>query len=344
MSKKIEWKDNMRVLAIETSCDETAAAVVEDGRHVLSNVLYSQIDIHAQFGGVVPEVAARNHVKKLPFIVAEALEKADMDFAEVDAFAVTQGPGLVGALLTGVSAAKSFAYAMDRPLFGVNHMQGHISANYISHLGLEPPFICLVASGGHTNIIHVKEYTKYETLASTRDDAAGEAFDKVARVLGLSYPGGPNLEALAKAGNKDAYGFTKPFRGEEHLDFSFSGVKTGVINLIRGFESRSETYNKADVAASFQKHVVENLVENTFEAATRAGIKTVVLGGGVSANGALRHAAQAYENEGFTVYMPDLQYCTDNAAMIASAAYYNIMDGQIPSELSMNADPALAML
>lgn len=331
------------ILAIETSCDETAAAIVRDGRVVLSNVLYSQIEIHKQYGGVVPEIASRNHVEKLPYIVQDALDKAGMTFADIDAFAVTSGPGLVGALLTGVSYAKALAYAQDKPLIAVNHMEGHISANYITHPSLEPPFMCLVVSGGHTNIIHVSDYCTYEVLGSTRDDAAGEAFDKVARVLGLTYPGGPNVQRLAEQGDPGKYTFTKPFKGEDHLDFSFSGIKTAVINLVRGFEVRKQEYEKADVAASFQKAAVDLLVGNVFEAARRTGIRDVVLGGGVSANAVLREQALKHQGE-YRVYLPDLKYCTDNAAMIASAAFYSMMKGCTAADLALNATPGMELL
>ena len=323
--RELGEKKGVRVLAIETSCDETAAAVVEDGRQVLSNVLYSQAGIHARFGGVVPEVASRNHVEKLPYIVEDALKSAGLSIFDVDALAVTQGPGLVGALLTGVSYAKALAYSAGKSLFAVNHIEGHISANYITHAGLEPPFVCLIASGGHTNIFKVEDYCKYSLLGTTRDDAAGEAFDKVARVLGMGYPGGPNLEKLAEQGNGEAYMFTKAFKGEKHLDFSFSGLKTAVVNLVHGFQVRNEAYNPADVAASFQRAAVDMLVENTFEAARREEERKVVFGGGVSANGALRKAVLTKKS--FDVYLPDLQFCTDNAAMIASAAYYRIKVG-----------------
>lgn len=330
------------ILGIETSCDETAAAVVEDGRAVRSNVLYSQIEIHAKYGGVVPEIAARNHVQKLPYIVGQALEQAGKVLADIDAVAVTQGPGLVGALLTGVSYAKALAYAAGKPLIAVNHMEGHISANYISHPSLEPPFLCLIASGGHTNLVHILEYGKYRLLGTTRDDAAGEAFDKVARVLGLPYPGGPNLQELAKKGNENAYVFPRAFRGEMHLDFSFSGLKTAVVNLVHKMEQRGEAFCREDIAASFQKAAVGALVHNTFEAARREGVSRVVLAGGVSANQALRE--QALLHSEYEVFLPKLEYCTDNAAMIASAAYYMLMRGCEAAPLSLNADPSLELI
>ena len=260
----------------------------------------------------------------------------------MDAIGVTYGPGLVGALLTGVAYAKALAYAEGKPLIAVNHMEGHISANYITHSSLEPPFICLIASGGHTNIIEVRDYCTYHILGSTRDDAAGEAFDKVARVLGLAYPGGPNIERLAAEGDPTRYAFPKPFHGSEHLDFSFSGLKTAVINLVRGFEVRGEEYRKADVAASFQSAATQSLIENVMRAAERTGIRKVVLGGGVSANAELRARALEWQGK-YDIYFPDLKYCTDNAAMIASAAYYSLKKGCPAAGLDLNADPAMEL-
>ena len=339
---KLRNAARVRILAIETSCDETAAAIVQNGREVLSNVLYSQIEIHKQYGGVVPEIASRNHVEKLPYMVAGALSKAHLGWEDIDAVAVTAGPGLVGALLTGVAYAKALAYAEGKPLIAVNHMEGHISANYITHPSLEPPFICLIASGGHTNIIEVRDYCTYRILGSTRDDAAGEAFDKVARVLGLSYPGGPNIERLAAQGDPTRYAFPKPLHGSEHLDFSFSGLKTAVINLVRGFEVRGEAYEKADVAASFQRAATQTLIENVMRAAERTGIRKVVLGGGVSANAELRARALEWQGK-YDIYFPNLKYCTDNAAMIASAAYYSLKKGCPAAGLDLNADPAMEL-
>jgi N6-L-threonylcarbamoyladenine synthase len=333
----------LKLLAIETSCDETAAAVVENGRSVLSNELYSQIEIHRKYGGVVPEIASRNHVQKLPYIVADALAGAQCRLDEMDALAVTYGPGLVGALLTGVAYAKALAYYIKKPLIPVNHIEGHICANYITHPALQPPFICLVVSGGHTHIVQVEDEQNYTLLGRTRDDAAGEAFDKVARVLGLPYPGGPALEALAAKGDGHRYAFPRGFKNEKHLDFTFSGVKTAVINMLHTMQMKDEAYNSADVAASFQSAVVEVLKENTFEAARRTGLKKIALAGGVSANQALRGAfAEKAQKEGVKLFLPDLKYCTDNAAMIACAGYYRFMAGET-AELTLNACPSLEL-
>ncbi|MEI6101687.1 MAG: tRNA (adenosine(37)-N6)-threonylcarbamoyltransferase complex transferase subunit TsaD, partial [Eubacteriales bacterium] len=279
-----------------------------------------------QYGGVVPELASRNHIPKLPEVVDEALLGG---FGEIDVIATTAGPGLLGSLLTGVSYAKALAFALKKPLVAVNHIEGHISAGYISYLNLEPPFICLVVSGGHTMVVLVREYCNYELFGQTRDDAAGEAIDKVARVLGLSYPGGPNLERLALEGDNKAYKMPRCFKGENHLDFSFSGPKTAVINLLHGMEQRQEEFNPADVAASFQFSVVQMLANNTFEAARRAGISRVALAGGVSANSALREEfLRRGKKENIEIFLPNLKYCTDNAAMIASAAYYRYIRGE----------------
>lgn len=328
------------ILAIETSCDETAAAVVKNGREVLTNIVYSQIDIHKVYGGVVPELASRNHIPKLPEVVDQAVPEG---FEKIDAIAVTAGPGLLGALLTGVSYAKALAFALKKPLIAVNHIEGHISANYISYLNLEPPFICLVVSGGHTQIVLVQDYCSYELFGQTRDDAAGEAVDKVARVLGLSYPGGPNLERLAEGGNKKAYKMPRCFRGENHLDFSFSGPKTAVINLLHGMEQRKEPFSHSDIAASFQNSVVGMLTENTFEAARRAGILKIALAGGVSANGELRSEfIRRGEKENIEIFLPEPRFCTDNAAMVASAAYYRYRKGE-RARLDLNAVAVLPL-
>lgn len=334
-------KDKL-ILAIETSCDETAAAVVKNGREVLSNEIYSQIDIHAEYGGVVPEIASRNHTHKLPVVVKQALKDSGYTIDKIDAVAVTSGPGLVGALLTGVSFAKAYAYANKKPLIAVNHIEGHICSNYISNDNLKPPFICLIVSGGHTHIVNVSENNTYTLLGQTRDDAAGEAFDKIARVLGLAYPGGPNLEKLAKEGDSEKYIFPKGFKGEKHLDFTFSGLKTAVINRLYKMDQKGEAYNKADIAASFQKNVVEILTENTFEAAKREGMKKLCLAGGVSANGCLRESfIIRAKKEDIELFLPKSEYCTDNAAMIGSAAYFRMDEKGIG--LSLNADPSLKL-
>ncbi|MBQ4061690.1 MAG: tRNA (adenosine(37)-N6)-threonylcarbamoyltransferase complex transferase subunit TsaD [Christensenellaceae bacterium] len=338
--EKLLNKKGVKILALESSCDETAASVVEDGRRVLSHAMYSQIKIHEQYGGVVPEIASRKHLEKIPFVVESALKDAGLTIFDCDALAVTYGPGLVGALLTTVSYAKAASYAAKKPLIPVNHIEGHIAANYISYPELEPPFICLVVSGGHTEIVVTEDYGKYRLLGSTRDDAAGEAFDKVARVLGLSYPGGPHLQKLAEEGDDKKYKLPKSFRGETHLDFSFSGIKTAVINLVHGMEQRGEEYSKADVAASFQRTVVEELVKNTFEAAKREGIKKVAIAGGVSANAELRRQAKKRaDKDKVSLYVPKFEYCTDNAAMIGAAAYYSMKQGA--AGLELNAVPSL---
>ncbi len=335
-------KSGVRILALESSCDETAASVVEDGRRVISHAMYSQIKIHEQYGGVVPEIASRKHLEKLPYVVESALNDARMSISDCDAIAVTYGPGLVGALLTAVSYAKAAAYAAKKPLIPVNHIEGHIAANYISYPELEPPFICLVVSGGHTEIVKTEDFGKYTLLGSTRDDAAGEAFDKAARVLGLTYPGGPNLQRLAEKGDAKKYALPRSFRGETHLDFSFSGIKTAVINLIHGMQQRGEEYNPADVAASFQRTVAEELVKNTFIAAERTGMDKVAIAGGVSANAELRRLAeQAAEKRGMQLYVPKFEYCTDNAAMIGAAAYYALSRGA--AGLELNAVPSLEL-
>lgn len=319
--------EELSILAIETSCDETAAAVVKNGREVISEALYSQIELHREYGGVVPEIASRSHITKLPGVVDYAVEKAG-GFDAVDAIAVTNGPGLVGALLTGLQYAKGLAYVLGKPLIAVHHTAGHICANYLTHRELEPPFLCLVVSGGHTQIVLAEDYTTYRVLGQTRDDAAGEAIDKIARVLGLPYPGGPNLEKLAQQGDAKAFAFPQSFRGQDHLDFSFSGLKTAVINLLHGMEQRSEGYKPEDVAASFLDAVVSALVKNTFEAVRRTGVSKLAIAGGVAANAQLRQAVETRaQAEGVTLYMPEMKYCTDNAAMVASAAYYEYRKG-----------------
>ena len=319
---------NKLILGIESSCDETAAAVVQNGREVLSNVISSQIDIHKKYGGVVPEIASRNHILNISQVIEGALSEAGKSFDDVDAIAVTYGPGLIGALLVGVSAAKAISAAKHIPLVAVNHIHGHIAANYITHPNLQPPFVCLVASGGHSHIVYVKDYMEFEILGRTRDDAAGEAFDKIARVLGLGYPGGPKIEKLAKQGRTDAVHFPQVEFADNHFDFSFSGVKTAVINHLHKLEQRGENYVAADIAASFQFAVVNALTEHTIRAARATGADRVVLAGGVSANTALRHSFEvAAEKNNMQLYYPKPILCTDNAAMIASAGYYKALSG-----------------
>lgn len=335
--------ENMNILAIESSCDETAAAVVQDGRKVLSNIISSQIEIHKLYGGVVPEIASRKHIEKVIQVVDEALKEASLTIDEIDAVAVTYGPGLVGALLVGVSAAKSIAFAYNKPLIGVHHIEGHISANYIENEELEPPFLCLVVSGGHTNLVIVKDYGEYEVLGKTRDDAAGEAFDKVARAIGLGYPGGPKIQKISEEGNKDAIAFPRAKVADNPFDFSFSGLKSSVLNYINSCEMKGEEINKADIAASFQEAVVDVLVSHTIEGAKQLGFKKIAMAGGVASNTVLREEMkEACERRGFKFYHPSPILCTDNAAMIGAAAYYDYKKGLI-SDLTLNAVPSLKL-
>ena len=335
--------ENMNILAIESSCDETAAAVVQDGRKVLSNIISSQIEIHKLYGGVVPEIASRKHIEKVIQVVDEALKEASLTMNEIDAVAVTYGPGLVGALLVGVSAAKSIAFAHNKPLIGVHHIEGHISANYIENEELEPPFLCLVVSGGHTNLVIVKDYGEYEVLGKTRDDAAGEAFDKVARAIGLGYPGGPKIQKISEEGNKDAIAFPRAKVADNPFDFSFSGLKSSVLNYINSCEMKGEEINKADIAASFQEAVVDVLVSHTIEGAKQLGFKKIAMAGGVASNTVLREEMkEACERRGFKFYHPSPILCTDNAAMIGAAAYYDYKKGLI-SDLTLNAVPNLKL-
>lgn len=331
------------ILGIESSCDETAASVVKNGREVLSNVINTQIDLHKQYGGVVPEIASRKHIENIDAVIDEALSEANMTLSDIDAIAVTYGPGLVGALLVGVSSAKAIAYAAEKPLVPVHHIRGHISANFIAHPDLKPPFVCLVASGGHSHIVNVKEYTEFEILGRTRDDAAGEAFDKIARVLGLGYPGGPLIDKLAKDGNPEAIRFPRVRMDGNSLDFSFSGVKTAVINYIHKAQQRGEEINKADVAASFQNAVTDALCEHTIEGALKTGAKTVAIAGGVAANSQLRgKMTDMCEKHGISVVYPPPVLCTDNAAMIACAGYFAYKNGA-RAELDLNAVPNLPL-
>lgn len=331
------------VLGIETSCDETSAAVVNNGREILSNVISSQIELHRKFGGVVPEIASRKHIENINAVIQEALDKASVTFKDIDVIGVTYGPGLVGALLVGLSTAKALAYALEKPLVGVHHIEGHIAANYLEHQQLEPPFVCLVASGGHSHIVYVKDYHTFDILGQTRDDAAGEAFDKIARVIGLGYPGGPLVDQLAKEGNKEAVQFPRVSFQDGSFDFSFSGVKTAVLNHVNKLEQKGEAYNKADIAASFQQAVVDVLVDKTVAAAMQVGVKTIALAGGVAANSALRNllTQKAKEND-LQLYYPSPILCTDNAAMIACAAYYRYLDGRTAG-LDLNAVPSLCL-
>lgn len=331
------------ILGIESSCDETAASVVKNGREILSNVINTQIAIHKKFGGVVPEVASRRHIETIDDVIDEALEKANITFAELDAIAVTYGPGLIGALLVGVSAAKALAYALDKPLVPVHHIKGHICANFAAHPDIEPPFVCLVASGGHSHIVDVKSHTEFEVLGRTRDDAAGEAFDKVARVLGLGYPGGPLVDKLAKEGNCEAVNFPRVKMDGDSLDFSFSGVKTAVINYLHKLDQNGEEYNKADIAASFQAAVTDVLCEHTVEAALKTGRKTVALAGGVASNSALRDKMEKVcAKHGINVIYPPPILCTDNAAMIACAGYYEFLNGNT-ADMTLNAVASLPL-
>ena len=331
----------MLILSIESSCDETSAAVLEDGRKVLSNVIYSQIDIHKKYGGVVPEIASRSHVEKISYVVQSALDEANKSFDDIEAKGVTYGPGLVGAVLVGLSYAKAIAFSKQIPLVGVNHIEGHIAANYIEDKELEPPFVCLVVSGGHTHLVHVKGYNEFEVLGQTRDDAAGEAFDKVARAVGLGYPGGPLIDKAAREGNPDAIDFPKVYIDAESNDFSFSGLKSAVLNYLNSRKQKQEEININDVAASFQKSAVEVLVNKAVKVAKEKNSKYIVLAGGVAANSCLREELEkaALEN-GLMVRFPSPVLCTDNAAMIGCAAYYRYKDNII-SDQHLNAIPNL---
>lgn len=331
------------ILAIESSCDETAAAVVKNGREVLSNVISSQIALHTLYGGVVPEIASRKHIEKVNQVIEEALKEANVTLDDITAIAVTYGPGLVGALLVGVSAAKAIAFATGKPLIGVHHIEGHISANYIENKDLEPPFACLVVSGGHTHLVVVKDYGEYEILGKTRDDAAGEAFDKVARAIGLGYPGGPKIDKVSKEGNPDAMTFPRAKVTDAVYDFSFSGLKSAVLNYLNGCEMKGIEINQADVAASFQKSVVDVLVEHAMLAVQEYGFTKLAIAGGVASNSALRAAMQeACEKRGVTFYHPSPVLCTDNAAMIGAAGYYDYMKG-MRSGYDLNAVPNLKL-
>lgn len=316
------------ILGIETSCDETAASVVKNGRTILSNVISSQIDIHTLYGGVVPEIASRKHIERINYVIQEALDQAKVSLGEIDAIGVTYGPGLVGALLVGVAEAKSIAYAAKKPLVGVHHIEGHISANYIEHPDLKPPFLCLVISGGHTHLVIVKDYGNYEVIGRTRDDAVGEAFDKVARAIGLGYPGGPKVDKLAKEGREDAIDFPRASVEGAPFDFSFSGLKSAVLNYLNMAQMKGEEVNKADIAASFQKCVVDSLVSRAMMACKEYHMDKFAIAGGVASNSAIRSAfEQECSKRKIQFYHPSPIFCTDNAAMIGVAAYYEFMAG-----------------
>ena len=331
------------ILAIESSCDETAAAVVKNGREVLSNVIYSQIALHTEYGGVVPEIASRKHIEKINQVIEQALADANKKLEDMSAIAVTYGPGLVGALLVGVSAAKAISFASGIPLVGVHHIEGHISANYIENKDLEPPFICLVVSGGHSHLVVVRDYGEYEIIGRTRDDAAGEAFDKVARAIGLGYPGGPKIDKISSKGNPDAVHFPRARVGNAEYDFSFSGLKSAVLNYLNSCQMKGEEINVPDVAASFQKAVIDVLVEHSMEAVERYHYKKFAIAGGVASNSGLKKAfEEACEKKGITFYHPSPVYCTDNAAMIGAAAYYEYQKG-VRHGFDLNAVPNLKL-
>ena len=331
------------ILAIESSCDETAASVVKNGRTILSNVISSQIELHKLYGGVVPEIASRKHIEKINQVIEEALDQAGVTLDDLDAIGVTYGPGLVGALLVGVAEAKAISYAKKLPLVGVHHIEGHVSANYIEHLDLEPPFMCLIVSGGHTHLVIVKDYGEFEILGRTRDDAAGEAFDKVARAIGLGYPGGPKIDKLSKEGNADAIVFPKAKLENGPYDFSFSGVKSAVLNHINRCKMQGESICEADIAASFQKAVVDTLTEKAVKAAKEYKMDKLAIAGGVASNGSLRRAMQeACKQQGIRFYYPSPIFCTDNAAMIGVAAYYEYQKG-VRHGLDLNAVPNLKL-
>jgi len=336
-------EEEILILAIESSCDETAAAVVKNGREVLSNVISSQIALHTLYGGVVPEIASRKHIEKINQVIEEALVEAKVTLDDITAIAVTYGPGLVGALLVGVAEAKAISFAKGLPLVGVHHIEGHISANFIEHKDLKPPFACLVVSGGHTHLVVVKDYGVYDIMGKTRDDAAGEAFDKVARAIGLGYPGGPKIDKVAKEGNPYAIEFPRAHVGDSPFDFSFSGVKSSVLNYLNSCEMKGEEIVVADVAASFQKAVVDVLVEHSVRATKELGMSKLAMAGGVASNSCLRAAMQeACEAEGIELYYPSPIFCTDNAAMIGAAAYYEYING-VRHDLDLNAVPNLRL-
>lgn len=337
--KELKNKKDIIVLSIESSCDETSIAIVKNGREVLANVVSSQIEIHRRFGGVVPEVASRNHILAISSVYNEALSQAKLCEKDIDAVAITYGAGLMGALLVGVNFAKGLAYSLKVPLIAVSHVHGHISANYISHLDLKPPFICLMVSGGHTAILKVEDYNKLIMLGTTVDDAVGEAFDKVARVIGLPYPGGPEIDKLAKNG-KFAYNFTVSNSLKNTFNFSFSGIKTEVVNLVHNAKQKGEEISKPDLACSFQECVTKELAEKAVKACMVTGLKNLVVAGGVGANSRLKERlGKLCEENDINFFSPSLKYCTDNGAMIGSMAYYMIRDGLGLAPLSLTAKP-----
>lgn len=343
MKDKNKNSNDVYILAIESSCDETAASVVRNGREVLSDVIYSQIELHTVYGGVVPEIASRKHIEKINQVIEQALADAALKLEDITAIAVTYGPGLVGALLVGVSAAKAISFASGIPLIGVHHIEGHISANFIENKDLEPPFVCLIVSGGHSHLVVVKDYGEYEIIGRTRDDAAGEAFDKVARAIGLGYPGGPKIDKISKEGNPEAIPFPRAKVAGSEYDFSFSGLKSAVLNYLNSCEMKGITVHTADVASSFQKAVVDVLVEHSLEAVKNYGYDKFAIAGGVASNSTLR---EAFETEcakrNITFYHPSPKYCTDNAAMIGVAGYYEYIKG-VRHGYDLNAVPNLKL-
>lgn len=343
LDTEVRTKKPVLMLALETSCDETSAAVIADGRQILSNIISSQVPLHQKYGGVVPEIASRKHIENVLPVVHEALEAAGVTLQDVDAIGVTYGPGLVGALLVGVAAAKALAFAVDKPLVGVNHLEGHIFANFLSHPELEPPFVALVVSGGHTSLIEVTDYNSFRLLGQTRDDAAGEAFDKVARVMQLPYPGGPHIDRLAQSGNREAIVFPRALNQEGNFDFSFSGLKSAVLNYLNSAKQRGETVSHEDVAASFQYAVVDVLTKKAVQAANVCGVNRIVVAGGVAANSGLKaELSVACQAAGLSLYFPTPILCTDNAAMIACRAHYQHLAGR-HADLHLNAVPSLKL-
>lgn len=338
-----EKGEEIKILAIETSCDETSAAVVRNGLEVLSNVVASQVELHKKYGGVVPEIASRKHLELINPVINEALAEAGLKFADLDGIAATYGPGLVGGLLVGLTAAKTLAFILGIPFLGINHIAGHIYANFISNKEIEAPVVCLTISGGHTDLLYFEELGTYQVLGSTRDDAAGEAFDKTARVLGLGYPGGPVIEKVSKEGNSAAIDFPRPFIDEDNYDFSFSGLKTAVINYLNTKKQKGEKINTADVAASFQQAVIDILIKKILKAVENYQVKSVILSGGVSANRTLREQLEKRLKEyRLPLYTPELQLCTDNAAMIGSVAYFKYLKREF-SPLTLNAKANLSL-